>query len=247
MRREIPEYDLEASSYDKSRFCSRLGKHIDRMHKRIVESLLNSSGKTLLDIGVGTGRFATWLAERGFEVVGVDISREMLKKAKKKVSNSKNIHLVLGDANFLPFRKRSFDNCICINVINHIPLVDKFLKEVSYVIKPMGSFIVNFPNLRSPYLPIAIIVNLRKRALFKREIFCRWFTPEEISHRISSAGFNIKNIRGCMISSSIPLGNRLLKIVRIINFLFENSKFKLFSGSLFIKAQRATKTSFSAS
>ena len=101
MRREIPEYDLEALSYDKSRFCSRLGKHIDRMHKRIVESLLNSSGKTLLDVGVGTGRFATWLAERGFEVVGVDISREMLKKAKKKDFREDRDIFILEDEDIL--------------------------------------------------------------------------------------------------------------------------------------------------
>jgi len=250
MRYKNPEYDLEASSYDESRFYSRLGKHIDHMHKRIVKSLLNSSGKMLLDVGVGTGRFAMWLAERGFEVVGVDISREMIKKAKSaraKVSNSKNVHLVLGDACFLPFRKGFFENCICINVINHMPAFDKFLKEVSYVVKPTGSFIVNFPNLWSPYLPIALIVNLRKRALFKGGIFSRWFTPKEIRSSLSSAGFSIREIRGCMIASQIPLGNRLLKILRFINLIFENSKFKLFSGSLFVRAQPATKTSFSTS
>jgi 2-polyprenyl-3-methyl-5-hydroxy-6-metoxy-1,4-benzoquinol methylase len=38
----------------------------------------------VLEAGIGTGRFATWLAKKGFSVVGIDISKEMLKKAKEK-------------------------------------------------------------------------------------------------------------------------------------------------------------------
>ena len=238
MGHKVAEYDYEAPSYDKSRFYNRLGKHLNYMHKRIVGSLLNSTGKTLLGVGVGTGRFAIWLAEKGFEVVGVDISIEMLKKAKRKTqSSSKNIPLVLGDGRFLPFRKKTFDSCICINVVNHIPKIDRLLKEVKYVIEPRGFFIVNFPNLQSPYLPIAIIINLRKRALFKGKIYSRWFTLKEIRSSMLTAGFNIKEIRGCAIASPLPLGDKLVKIVQRINFSIETSRIKLFSGNIFVKTQ----------
>ena len=171
---KIAEYDYEALSYDESRFQSELGKHIDYMHKRIIKHLLHPTSKLVLEVGVGTGRFTTWLAERDLEVIGVDISKEMLRKAKRKTQNSSKIHLILADANFLPFRKGIFDTCVSINVINHIPNVDTFLKEIKHVIKPGGFFIFNFPNLLSPYLPVAIMVNFKKQALFKkRKIFCK--------------------------------------------------------------------------
>lgn len=240
---KVAEYDFEASSYDKSRFYNQLGKHLDYMHKRIIGSFLYPSNKLVLDVGVGTGRFAIWLVDQGFEIIGIDLSREMLKKAKRKAQIlHKDLELVLADASFLPFRTELFDSCICVNVINHISGVSKFLKNVREIIKPEGFFIFNFPNLQSPYLPIAIIVNLRKHALFKGgKIRSRWFTLREIHALLSRTGFSLRELRGCMIASPIPLGERLIKIIEIVNFLYETSKFKIFSGSLFIKAEPGTK------
>lgn len=238
MYEEIPEYDNEAEAYDKSRFFSIFGKHLDYMHKRIIKSFINSSGRIILEAGVGTGRFSTWLSEKSFEVVGIDISKEMLKQARRKIQNPNMLlNLVLGDIHFLPFKKGIFDNCICINVVNHIPNIDQFLKEVKYVIDPKGSFIVNFSNMQSLYLPISIIINLRKLALFKEgKIYSRWFTPTEIRFLMLSAGFIIKEIKGCAISTPLPFGDKLVKVIQKVNFSIENSRFKLFSGSLFYKA-----------
>lgn len=242
MNYKTAEYDYEASSYDKSRFSSRLGRHLDYMHKRIVGSFLHSSAKLVLDVGVGTGRFATWLAEKGFEIIGVDVSTEMLKKAKRKAQiMHTDIGLILADMHFLPFRTGLFDGCICINVIDHVSNVSKFLKEVRYVIRPEGFLIFNFSNLQSPYLLMAIIVNLRKRALFKGErIQSRWSTLGEVNALLSRDGFDIMEIRSCFIASPLPLGDKLVNIIQGINFSIENSRLKLFSGSLFVKAQIAS-------
>jgi ubiquinone/menaquinone biosynthesis C-methylase UbiE len=231
------EYDSEASSYDETRFSNKLGQHLDYMHKKILGSFINSSGKLVLEAGIGTGRFATWLAKKGFEVVGIDISREMLKKAKerKEILNA-DIGLALADAHFLPFRKGLFDNCICINVMDHFSDVDGFLRQVKHVIRSEGYFIFNFSNSRSIYLPIAIIINLRKRALFKSVQSC-WFTIGEVNALMSRDGFDVKRIKGCFIASPLPLGDKLVRIIQMINFSIENSRLQSFSGSLFVKAQ----------
>lgn len=249
MNCKTAEYDYEASSYDKSRFYSELGRHLDCVHRRIVGSFLQSSGRLVLDAGVGTGRFATWLAEKGFEVIGIDLSREMLKRAKRKAQVlHAEIGLILADMSFLPFRTDLFDSCICINVIDHVSGISKFLKEVRYVIKPEGILIFNFSNLQSPYLPIAITINLRKQALFKGgKIHSQWYNLREIDAILSVTSFNIKELRGCMIASPVPFAEKLVKVVRIINFLFETSKLRLFCGSLFIKAQTSIKPKLSIS
>jgi len=239
MNHKATEYDYEAANYDKSRFNDNVGRHLDYMHKKILESFINSSCKLVLEAGIGTGRFATWLAKKGFKVVGVDVSREMLKKAKeKKEILNVDIGLILADVHFLPFRKRVFDSCICINVIDHFSDVDGFLRQVKNVIRSEGFFIFNFSNLQSPYLPIAMIVNSRKQALFKKgKIQSRWFTLREINDMISRNGFDIKEIKGCFIASLLPWGDTLVKIIQMINFSTENSRLKLFAGSPFVKAK----------
>ncbi len=236
MKLATAEYDAEAENYDSSRFSDVFGLYLDDMHKRILEDYVDRKGHLLLEVGIGTGRFGIWLAKRGFKVVGVDISREMLKKTREKANKlHSNVDMVLADVHYLPFRECLFDNCICINVTDHFSELRGFLEEVRYVIKPKGRFVFNFANFQSPYLPIAIAINLSGRALFKRKILSRWLTFKDIIESLAAVSFRVESVRGCMIASQIPLGKQFVPIVRIINSVSEQSGLRYFSGSVFLK------------
>ena len=233
------EYDDEASNYDKSRFGDNIGRHLDYMHKRILTNLIDPTSKLLLEAGVGSGRFATWLAKKGFEVVGIDLSKEMLKKAEeKKALLNVDVELVLGDVHFLPFKKGLFDGCICINVMDHFSGIDRFFRQVKYVIKSQGYFVFNFSNLQSPYLPIALAINSRNKALFRSgKIQSRWFTFRDIIDFLSRNGLVVSEAKGCFIASPVPWGNSLIKFIQVVNFSTENSRLKFFAGSPFVKVK----------
>lgn len=234
------EYDSEAPFYDESRFYDKLGKHLDFMHKKIIGELINPCGKFILEAGTGTGRFAVWLAGKGFKVVGIDVSRGMLRVAKGKVNILReNIDLVRADLHFLPFKNEVFDGVICVNVVNHLSSVEKFLNNVSHVLKTHGSFIFNFSNIISLYLPIAIFVNLRGKALFKHgKIRSKWFTFREIRALLNQASFIIDDIRGCMIASPLPLGEKMTRAVKYINIIsLKNLRLCFLSGSIFVRAK----------
>jgi ubiquinone/menaquinone biosynthesis C-methylase UbiE len=235
-------YDNEAANYDKSRFSDSFGVHLDFTHKKILEGFIGSVGNSLLEIGIGTGRFGTWLAKKGFKVIGMDISKEMLKKTKVKANLLKtDVSLVLGDVHHLPFKKGTFDNCICINVMDHFQNYEEFFRQVRSVLKVDGSLVFNFANSQSPYLPVAALVNLSKHALFKTKIFSRWLTFKEINVSLSEGGLEVAGVRGCMIASPVPLGERLLNVVRSVNLLSEQSNLRFFSGSIFVKARRSSR------
>lgn len=68
----------------------------------------------IIDAGVGTGRFAKPLQDLGFEVVGIDIARKMLAKAKEKGLEN----LVVADAHHIPFRDGAFDAAVVIHVMH---------------------------------------------------------------------------------------------------------------------------------
>jgi len=85
--------------------------------------------KTILDAGVGTGRFAKPLQDTEFEVVGVDLSQKMLGVAKEKgVAN-----LFRGDLCFIPFKDSSFEAAICNAVLHLIPEWKTALQEICRV------------------------------------------------------------------------------------------------------------------
>lgn len=242
MSHKAIEYDYEAANYDASRFNDNMGRHLDHMHKKILASFIDPSSQLLLEAGVGTGRFATWLAKKGFEVVGIDISKEMLKKAKEKreILNA-DVGLILADVHFLPFKKGVFDSCICINVMDHFPDINGFLRQVKRVVRSEGYFVFNFSNLQSPYLPIALVINSRKRAMFRSgKIQSSWLTFRDIGDTLSRNGFAVKEVKGCFIASPLPWGNSIIKFIQVINFSTENSRLRFFAGSLFVNSQITT-------
>jgi ubiquinone/menaquinone biosynthesis C-methylase UbiE len=86
---------------------------------------------TILDVGVGTGRFAKPLYDLGFEIVGIDLSRKMMSKARQK-----GVHnLVLADAHSMPFKEESFDASMIVHVLHLVPDWLKVVREMGRVTK----------------------------------------------------------------------------------------------------------------
>jgi len=105
------EFDRVAGVYDETR------RALDAETLDGVMRALAAHGcRSILEIGVGTGRVAAPLKKRGVDVVGVDLSRRMMERARAKgLAN-----LVLGDGLMTPFRGGSFDAVILAHVLHII-------------------------------------------------------------------------------------------------------------------------------
>ncbi|RMD85147.1 MAG: class I SAM-dependent methyltransferase [Candidatus Dadabacteria bacterium] len=76
---------------------------------------------TILDLPCGTGRFTGSLAESGYEVVGADISLEMMRIARRKLGHVDGLHgYVRADAEMLPLRDGAFDCVMSIRFLFHL-------------------------------------------------------------------------------------------------------------------------------
>ena len=114
-----------------------------RKEKEAWKSLLRTKigGDTgdILDIGAGTGFLSIMLAELGYRVVGIDISEEMMERAKKKaVDRGVEAEFKLGDAENLSFETGSFDAIVNRAVLWTLPSPKKALAEWKRVLKPGG-------------------------------------------------------------------------------------------------------------
>lgn len=92
-------------------------------------------GLRLLDLGCGTGHYMTMLAQRGFEVVGVDGADEMLAKAR---ANNPEAEVLQGDVENIPLPDASFDYVICIEVLRYLHNWPKCVQEMGRILKPGG-------------------------------------------------------------------------------------------------------------
>lgn len=84
-----------------------------------------SSSTTILDMGMGEGRNAVFLAQKGHQVTGIDISSVAIKKARQLAKeNGVRINTVVGTLNKYAIAKESYDAIICFYYVDR-ELVDK--------------------------------------------------------------------------------------------------------------------------
>jgi ubiquinone/menaquinone biosynthesis C-methylase UbiE len=130
--------------------------------KRALEVLDLKPGERVLIVGVGTGADLPLLPE-GIDVTGVDLSPEMLAKARlKPVSNLSSVKLVEGDAQTLLVDEASFDAVILNLILSVIPDGNACLRSALRALKPGGRAVIfdKFLPEGKPVSPVRRFVNL---------------------------------------------------------------------------------------
>jgi ubiquinone/menaquinone biosynthesis C-methylase UbiE len=117
----------------------------------LEEELAHDKSKKILDIGCGTGRHSIEMTKRGYKVVAVDLSENMLEKARKKASDANlKIHFEQQDARNLSF-KEEFDGAIMLceggfSLMETDEMNFAILQSAYNSIKPGGKFIFTCLN-----------------------------------------------------------------------------------------------------
>ncbi len=119
--------------------------------QRYLGSHLGEGPHNILDIGTGPGVISIALADMGHTVTAVDLSDEMLARAKENAEHiGVDIAFRKGDAENLPFEDNSFDVVVNRWVLWTIPSPDKALSEWYRVLKPGGRVLYIDGNWYSP-------------------------------------------------------------------------------------------------
>ena len=98
----------------------------------------------VLDLGCGNGKYDLEIEKTiGVNILGVDVSRNALKKAKEKGIQTKYVDV----ERKLPFKSGTFDAVLCFEVIEHVFDTDLLANEITRVLKKKGLLILTTPNL----------------------------------------------------------------------------------------------------
>lgn len=144
-----------ADEFDALRFGGPIGGLVaDAQERILVEFLGDLTGRSVLDVGTGTGRAALALARRGAQVTGVDASPEMLRVAADRAGSAGvPVAFMPGDAHALPFDDRAFDAVVCLRVLMHTPGWRTSLRELCRVARDRVVF--DYPSSMSVAAPHA--------------------------------------------------------------------------------------------
>lgn len=151
-------------------FCTRM---LDRIQTP-------NSSNLALDVGSGPGTLSSVLAQRGFRVIAIDYSENMIKKAKHKISSESDgqthIEVIVADARHLPIRDNLVDLILCFGVFQYVGSDGQLLGEFVRLLKPNSYCLINAPNAR--------FIMKRKDPYFK------WYDPSGFAKQCLHSGFS---------------------------------------------------------
>jgi len=137
-------------------------RRADRRARIFVDRGGLRPGRRALELGCGTGIFLLRVAPSGARIVGLDLSEDLLGKARARVQGLANVVLHRGNAEQLPYASGSFDAVYGSSVLHHLDL-GHALAEVFRVLKPGGRSVFTEPNILNPQVAVMFRLGLTKK------------------------------------------------------------------------------------
>ena len=181
-----------ARAFDDRRFGGPIGELVASTQARVLASFIGElSGRSILDVGTGTGRAALLLAGRGARVTGIDASDEMLAVARQRAAaDGLSVQFLSGDAHALDFPDRSFEVAVSLRLLMHTPEWRACLAELCRVADRLVVF--DYPSARSLAALQAAARRVAHLGGVRTEPY-RVFTDRSIVQELERSGFRVRS------------------------------------------------------
>jgi SAM-dependent methyltransferase len=137
-------------------------------------------GRRMLEIGVGTGSFLQEARERGFEVLGCDLSQAICERVKRE----RGLPMYCGRLATLA-GKGSFDVVVMNHILEHVSDPVAFLRDVNRLLRPDGVAHIAVPN-------IACLESGLPGWTSFEPYHLTYFKPETLKRAVIASGFSIE-------------------------------------------------------
>jgi SAM-dependent methyltransferase len=191
---------LQRSFYD----AYRHDPMVHRAHRRRMELTMAMLAKIrpgkLLDVGCSDGALTVFF--RPFDLFGIDISPEMVRRAEQR-----GIRARCADASEgLPFEAHAFDVVFAGETLEHTVRTDFFLSECNRVLTPGGSLIITTPSVNSvaSWLLMGLLDMPPYGAARYRSPHVRDFTKRSLTLAMRNSGFAMRELRGTWLGLPWP-------------------------------------------
>lgn len=138
----------------------------------------------LLDVGTGFGFFLQEMRERGWEVLGVEISQKAIAYARERLG----LPLLFGPLENLSFKENEFDVISGFYLIEHLPEPMKFLKRCYTLLKPNGILFLRYPHT-TPVKALLRFLGIENR-LYDLPSHLSDFSPKILERALEQVGFH---------------------------------------------------------
>lgn len=185
--------EATAARFDERRFGGPVGELVAEAQARVLAGFVGRlPGRTIIDVGTGTGRAALVLARGGARVTGVDASQEMLAVARQRAAaEGTAVAFAVGDAHKLDFADRAFDVAICLRVLMHAPDWKRCVAELCRVSSQL--VILDYPSARSAAALESAARRVWAHVGGRTEAY-RVLTDDAVAEALGRSGFRVRSV-----------------------------------------------------
>ena len=170
-------FDTWPEAYDRW-FATPIGALVKKYESELLLNLLRPrSGEVILDAGCGTGIFTLDVCALGARVIGIDLSRPMLLRTKRKAEGCR-FESVVADMAYLPFHEEIFDKTVSVTALEFIQDGEGTVRKLFRVTKAGGTIVVATLNRLSPWASRRKAEAEKGHPLFQKVIFR---SPDELA------------------------------------------------------------------
>lgn len=133
---------------------SYAGRKADPTWRQAILSIVNPTGKRVVDIGCGGGIYSkAWVEMGASSVIGVDFSEVMLKDASENCRTMPEVRFIRRDATATGLEDRSADVVFARALIHHLRDLEAFFAEANRLLAPGGICIIQDRTLEDVRMP----------------------------------------------------------------------------------------------
>jgi 2-polyprenyl-3-methyl-5-hydroxy-6-metoxy-1,4-benzoquinol methylase len=154
-----------------------------------------SARASVLDVGCGAGEITSEIARAGFDVVGIDVAEEPLRRARAR-DRQLDVRLVAPDGEW-PLPDMSFDAVWAGETLEHVLDTAAWLSEVRRVLRSGGTLVLSTPaHDRLSMLVLALSERRFDEHFDPRSDHIRFYTRRTLARLLADFGFEQIDVRG---------------------------------------------------